>query len=55
METLLTGVVAGLMSGLTGVAIGLKVRQAENKRIRDQRDDAWLRIDAIQIRPEPKR
>jgi hypothetical protein len=54
MQSLITGVLVGFASISTGVAIGLRWRKIENRDLRAQRDDAYQRIDAIRIRPEPK-
>jgi len=56
METLITGVATGFLSVAIGVAIGLRWRKVENRGLRAERDDAWMRIDAsTTIKPEPKR
>ena len=54
MEALILGVAVGFTAGVTGVAIGLRWRQVENRDLKAQRDDAYQRIDAIRIRPVPK-
>jgi len=56
METLITGVIGAFIGITTGIAVGLKYRKVENRDLRAERDDAWVRIDAATtIRPEPKR
>jgi len=55
METLITGVATGFLSVAIGVAIGLRWRKIENRDLRAERDDAWLRIEAATaIKPERK-
>ena len=52
MESLILGVAVGFSSAAIGVAIGLRWRAVENRDLKAEREDAFKRIDAIDIAPK---